>query len=74
MPDNTRSTPLRIAIIGAGPCGLTAGRELLRQGFEHFTIFDKASAVGGTWHQHSYPGLACDVKAAAYTFSEQMVL
>lgn len=69
MADETDPTPLRIAIIGAGPCGLTAGRELLRQGFEHFTIFDKASAVGGTWHQHSYPGLACDVKAAAYTFS-----
>lgn len=62
--------PLRVAIIGAGPCGLTAGRELIREGFDRFTIFDKAEAVGGTWHQHSYPGLACDVKAAAYTFSK----
>jgi len=60
---------LRIAVIGAGPSGLVAGRELLAQGFDRFTIFEKASAVGGTWHQHSYPGLACDVKAAAYTFS-----
>ena len=61
---------LRVAVIGAGPSGLVAGRELLARGFSNFTIFDKAEAVGGTWQQHSYPGLACDVKAAAYTFSD----
>ena len=61
---------LRVAVIGAGPSGLVAGRELLAQGFSNFTIFEKAPAVGGTWQQHSYPGLACDVKAAAYTFSK----
>ncbi len=60
---------LRVAVIGAGPAGLAAGRELLTRGFDHFTIFEKSDAVGGTWHQHSYPGLTCDVKAAAYTFS-----
>jgi len=70
MNDTKPVQPLRIAVIGAGPSGLTAGRELIRQGFDRFTIFDKADAMGGTWHQHSYPGLACDVKAAAYTFSE----
>jgi len=70
MPATCPSQPLRVAVIGAGPSGLTAGRELLRAGFERFTIFDKSDAVGGTWHQHSYPGLACDVKAAAYTFSD----
>ena len=70
MPATSPSQPIRIAVIGAGPSGLTAGRELLREGFERFTIFDKSDAVGGTWHQHSYPGLACDVKAAAYTFSD----
>jgi cation diffusion facilitator CzcD-associated flavoprotein CzcO len=60
---------VRIAVIGAGPVGLIAGRELLRQGFRDFTIFEKEDAVGGTWHVHSYPGLACDVKAHAYTFT-----
>ena len=59
---------LRIAVIGAGPSGLSAGRELLEQGFSQFTIFERASGIGGTWYLHSYPGLACDVKAAAYTF------
>ncbi len=60
---------VRIAVIGAGPVGIATGRELLRQGFDGFTIFEKEKAVGGTWHIHSYPGLCCDVKAHAYTFT-----
>ncbi len=58
-----------IGIIGAGPAGIAAGRELLRQGFTHFTIFDALDAPGGTWRLHTYPGLACDVWAHSYTFS-----
>jgi len=61
--------PSRIAIIGAGPSGLAAGHELLAQGFRNFTIFEKAAKPGGTWHNESYPGLACDVWAHSYTFS-----
>ena len=60
---------MRIAIIGAGPAGIAAGHELLRQGCDNFTIFDEQDAPGGTWRQHSYPGLACDVWAHSYTFS-----
>ena len=60
---------MRIAIIGAGPSGIAAGRELLRQGFEQFTIIDALDAPGGTWRLHSYPGLACDVWAHSYSFS-----
>ncbi|MGI9161615.1 MAG: flavin-containing monooxygenase [Mycobacterium sp.] len=60
---------LRIAVIGAGPAGLAAGHELLARGFTNFTIFEATDAVGGTWHLHTYPGLACDVWAHAYTFS-----
>ncbi len=60
---------LRVAVIGAGPAGLAAGHELLANGFTNVTIFEKSDAVGGTWHLHTYPGLACDVWAHAYTFS-----
>ena len=60
---------MRVAIIGAGPAGIAAGHELRRQGFSEFTIFDALDAPGGTWRQHSYPGLACDVWAHSYTFS-----
>ncbi len=58
-----------IAIIGAGPAGIGAGRELLQRGFSNFTIFDALDAPGGTWRLHSYPGLACDVWAHSYSFS-----
>ncbi len=60
---------LRIAIIGAGPAGIAAGKELLDKGFSDFTIFDALDAPGGTWRLHNYPGLACDVWAHSYTFS-----
>lgn len=60
---------LRIAIIGAGPSGIAAGHELLARGFTNFTIYEATDAVGGTWHIHTYPGLACDVWAHSYTFS-----
>jgi cation diffusion facilitator CzcD-associated flavoprotein CzcO len=65
----TNNNELHIAIIGAGPSGIAAGHELLKQGFTQFTIFEKAAAAGGTWHLHTYPGLACDVFAHSYTFS-----
>ncbi len=65
----TESKQPRIAIIGAGPAGLAAGRELLQKGFSEFTIFDALDAPGGTWRLHSYPGLACDVWAHSYSFS-----
>ena len=65
----TQHASLRIAIIGAGPAGLAAGHELLAHGFTDFTIFEATDAVGGTWHIHTYPGLACDVWAHSYTFS-----
>ena len=60
---------MKIAIIGAGPTGIAAGHELLKQGFSDFTIYETASAAGGTWHLHTYPGLVCDVFAHAYTFT-----
>ena len=62
---------IRVAVIGAGPAGIAAGYELRRQGFHDFTIFEKLDAAGGTWHLHSYPGLACDVWAHSYTYSHR---
>lgn len=65
----TQPKDFNVAVIGAGPQGIAAGYELLKQGFTQFTIFEKEAACGGTWHMHSYPGLACDVWAHSYTFS-----
>ncbi len=69
MPDPLDHSSLRIAVIGAGPAGLAAGHELLAKGFDNFTIYEATDAIGGTWHIHTYPGLACDVWAHSYTFS-----
>ena len=38
----------RVAVIGAGPAGLTTARFLSSEGFEP-TIFERASRIGGQW-------------------------
>jgi len=40
---------LRICIIGAGPSGITAAKNLLESGFGDITIYDRGRAVGGNW-------------------------
>jgi len=59
----------QIAIIGAGFGGLAAAIELKRAGIDSFTIFERASEVGGVWQANSYPGAACDVPSVTYQFS-----
>jgi cation diffusion facilitator CzcD-associated flavoprotein CzcO len=59
----------RIAIIGSGFSGLCLGIQLRKAGIHSFTIYEKASALGGTWRDNTYPGAACDVPAMAYCFS-----
>lgn len=48
----------KICIIGAGPCGITAAKNLLQQGLTNFIVFEKNSQPGGNWiydesNQHS---------------------
>lgn len=47
MPTATPS--LRIAVIGAGPSGIAAIKNLLDAGFTDVTGFDRNAAVGGNW-------------------------
>jgi cation diffusion facilitator CzcD-associated flavoprotein CzcO len=42
---------------------------LRRAGLGSFTLFEKSGDVGGTWHDNSYPGAACDVPSHLYSFS-----
>jgi cation diffusion facilitator CzcD-associated flavoprotein CzcO len=60
---------LRIAIIGAGPGGISMAHHLLEAGFTEIVILEKAAGVGGTWFHNRYPGCACDVPAHLYSFS-----
>jgi cation diffusion facilitator CzcD-associated flavoprotein CzcO len=61
--------PLRVAVIGAGPGGLCTAIALDRAGFHDYTLYEKAEGVGGTWYHNRYPGCACDVASALYSFS-----
>ncbi|GAB1315025.1 monooxygenase [Madurella fahalii] len=46
----------RIAIIGAGPCGLAAAKYLTAQlAFDSVVIFEQQSDVGGVWNYSSKP-------------------
>ena len=62
----------RVAILGAGLSGICMGVQLKRHGIENFTIIEKANAVGGTWRENTYPGIACDVPSHVYSFSFEL--
>ena len=40
---------MKICVIGAGPSGLTAAKNLLDAGFTDLTVFERGSEVGGNW-------------------------
>lgn len=42
-------TSARICVIGAGPSGLTAAKNLLQQGLTNFVVYEKNDQVGGNW-------------------------
>ena len=46
----------RICIIGAGPTGITAAKNLLDQGFRNTVVFDRNTEVGGNWLFSTRPG------------------
>jgi cation diffusion facilitator CzcD-associated flavoprotein CzcO len=60
---------MHIAIVGAGPSGLCLAVKLIEAGFDDFTIIERHDGVGGTWRRNTYPGAACDVQTALYSFS-----
>jgi cation diffusion facilitator CzcD-associated flavoprotein CzcO len=61
--------PLRFAIIGGGMAGILSAIELHEAGLDDFVIYEKASRLGGTWRENTYPGIACDVPSHLYSYS-----
>lgn len=57
------------AIVGAGLGGLCMAMQLRQHGRTDFVILEKASEVGGTWRDNTYPGAACDVQSHLYSYS-----
>jgi cation diffusion facilitator CzcD-associated flavoprotein CzcO len=62
----------QVAIIGAGLGGLGAAIALKRAGIEDFVVLERASDIGGTWRDNTYPGIAVDIPAQAYQFSYEL--
>ncbi|MET0132973.1 MAG: NAD(P)/FAD-dependent oxidoreductase [Kibdelosporangium sp.] len=58
-----------IVVIGAGASGIGAAIQLKRRGMNDFVVLEKAHEIGGTWRDNTYPGCACDVPSALYSFS-----
>jgi dimethylaniline monooxygenase (N-oxide forming) len=63
-----------IAVIGAGPSGLTAAKYALEAGFA-VTVFEAGDAIGGQWHTaapHSgvWPGMRTNTSRAMTAFSD----
>lgn len=59
----------RFVIVGAGMSGILTAIKLLEAGNRNFTIYEKASELGGTWRENTYPGVACDVPSHLYCYS-----
>jgi cation diffusion facilitator CzcD-associated flavoprotein CzcO len=61
--------PTQVVIIGGGFSGLGVAIQLLERGIKDFVILEKASQLGGTWRENTYPGCACDVPSHLYSYS-----
>ncbi len=64
-----RPSPPRVVIIGSGFSGIAMAIRLQRAGIESYTLLEKASRLGGTWRENTYPGAACDLMSFAYCYS-----
>ncbi|MFZ5724191.1 MAG: flavin-containing monooxygenase [Pseudomonadota bacterium] len=62
-------TRVDVLVIGAGISGIGAAIRLLDNGITNFLVLEKADAIGGTWRDNTYPGCACDVPSALYSYS-----
>jgi cation diffusion facilitator CzcD-associated flavoprotein CzcO len=60
---------VHVAIIGGGLSGIGAAAMLRRAGIDDVVVLERAEEVGGTWRDNTYPGCACDVPSALYSFS-----
>lgn len=66
------STPsyTQFACIGTGFSGICLGATLRRwHAITSLRLFDTSPSPGGTWSSNRYPGAACDVPSALYSYS-----
>ncbi|MDX1693771.1 MAG: NAD(P)/FAD-dependent oxidoreductase [Ketobacteraceae bacterium] len=59
----------KVIIVGCGHSGVINAKKLLDIGVRDFVILEASSRVGGCWRDNTYPGCACDVPSAFYSYS-----
>lgn len=62
-------TTVKTLIIGSGFSGLCMAIKLKQAGLDDFVVLEKASELGGTWRDNTYPGAECDIPSALYSYS-----
>ena len=71
MPEAVRSSgEKRVCVIGAGPCGLTAIKNLLQAGRRNVVCYEEHSSIGGNWAFTDDPQRA-SVYASAHSISSR---
>jgi protoporphyrinogen oxidase len=64
----SQATPRRVAVVGAGPAGLSAAYYLHEKGYDHVTVLEKNAWVGGKVHSYiDSGGRAYDMGALEVT-------
>lgn len=56
-------------IIGTGISGICMAIKLKEKGIHDFLMLEKATEIGGTWRENTYPGAECDIPSALYSYS-----
>lgn len=69
LKNNRKTKHLPIVIVGTGFGGMALAVKLQKAGIRDFTLLERASEVGGTWRDNTYPGCACDVASTLYSLS-----
>ncbi len=58
-----------VIVVGAGISGIGAVIRLQQMGIADVVVLEKGDSLGGTWRDNTYPGCACDVPSALYSYS-----
>jgi cation diffusion facilitator CzcD-associated flavoprotein CzcO len=64
-----KSAVHEVIILGGGFAGIGAAIKLREAGITDFLLMEKADELGGVWRENTYPGCACDVPSALYSYS-----
>lgn len=58
-----------VVIVGTGISAIATAISLLKNNVTDFIMLERNNSPGGTWTLNKYPGCACDIPFAMYSFS-----